>query len=106
MTILLSLLIIGILVLGISYYCFRIGFYVPPRKEIGLYEGVGILFAKPNTDYNLAGDHAEAIVDQPQLCERYRGFYLNYLLKDCVVSQDETLKILDSLIDIAKEAQH
>ena len=80
--------------------------YVPPRKEIGLYEGAGILFAKPNTDYNLAGDHAEAIVDQPQLCERYRGFYLQYLLEDCVVSREETLKILDSLIDIAKEAQH
>ena len=78
--------------------------FTPPLTEIGLYEGVGTLLTKPYTHYNLAGDHAEAVITQAEFCERYKEFYIKDLLDKRVVSREETLRIMDRLIEIAKQA--
>jgi len=84
-------------------YFFR-GDYTPPKMEVGLYEGVGVLFSKPHTDYNLSGDHAEAIIDQQEFCSRFREFFTQHLLASCVLSEAETLAVLDGLIRTAQKA--
>jgi len=78
--------------------------FTPPLTEIGLYEGVGTLLTKPYTHYNLAGDHAEAVITQAEFCERYKEFYVKDLLAKHVVSREETLRIMDRLIEIAQQA--
>lgn len=73
-----------------------------PRTEIGLYDGVGTLMTKPDTHYNLAADHAETVITQAEFCERYKEFYVRDLLAKHVVSPEETLDILDRLIETAQ----
>ena len=75
-----------------------------PFAEIGLYEGAGALMTKPFTDYNLSGDHAEAIIAQQTFCAQYKAFFVEDLLEGHVTSKDETLRILDDLIDMANNA--
>jgi len=77
----------------------------PPLTEIGLYEGAGTLMTKPFTDYDLLDDHAEAIITQSAFCERYKAFFFEYLLVQCVMEKEETLRELDRLIEIAGRAR-
>lgn len=75
-----------------------------PTGEISLFEGAGTLMAKPYTHYNLAEDHAEAFITQSAFCERYKAFYVKDLLVRHVHTHEETLRILDELIEIARGA--
>lgn len=88
---------------------FRVAFFKesfqPPMTEIGLYEGAGTLMTKPQTHYDLSGDHAEALVTQKEFCERYKEFYLRDLLERHVISREETMALMDNLIDMAKKAE-
>lgn len=84
-------------------YFFKEGFE-PPMTEIGLYEGGGTLMTKPQTHYDLAGDHAEAVITQKEFCERYKEFYMKDLLERCVISREETMALMDRLIELAREA--
>lgn len=77
--------------------------YQPPRTEITLYEGIGTLMSKPDTDYDLAGDHAEALITQPEFCRKYKEFFTQDLLVDHVRSDSETLELLERLEKIALE---
>lgn len=76
----------------------------PVYDEIGLYEGKGLLLTKPDTDYRLDGEHAEALITQPELCSSYQRFYLDHLIKECVVGRQETLAILDELIALSRKS--
>ena len=78
--------------------------FEPPASEIALYEGVGMLMAKPYTNYDLSGDHAETIIAQEEFCASYREFFLRDLLERHVLSHEETLDVLDELIETAKNA--
>ena len=88
--------------------CFHVHFFhgcfEPTLTEIGLYEGMGTLMTKPYTDYNLDSDHTEAIVTQKEFCERYKEFYMHDLLARYVISEKETIELLDKLIEMAKNA--
>ena len=87
---------------------FRMNFFKdsfkPPMTEVGLYEGAGTLMTKPQTNYDLAADHAEALVTQKEFCQRYKEFYVEYLLVRHVMSKEETLALMDELIEIAASA--
>ena len=76
----------------------------PVQEEIGLYEGRGVLLTKSHTDYRLDGEHAEALITQPEFCESFREYYLKRLLTSCVVPAKETLAILDELIALSESA--
>ena len=78
--------------------------FKPPMTEVGLYEGAGTLMTKPQTNYDLAADHAEALVTQKEFCQRYKEFYVEYLLVRHVMSKEETLALMDELIEIAASA--
>lgn len=88
--------------------CFCMRFFKaefrPPMMEIGLYEGAGTLMTKPQTHYDLAGDHAEVVIEQAEFCERYREFYAKDLMERHVVSSEETMQIMDRLIEVAQSA--
>jgi len=79
--------------------------FEPPLTEVGLYEGVGTLLTKPYTHYDLAGDHAEAVITQEEFGARYKEFFVGDLLERHVLSSEETLRALDELIEIAESAE-
>lgn len=89
--------------------CFHIYFFradfEPLPAEVGFFEGAGTLMAKPCTDYDLSGDHAEAIITQEAFCAHYKAFFIDDLLAKHVLTQQETLDMLDRLIDIARQTQ-
>jgi len=76
--------------------------FEPTLTEIGLYEGAGTLMTKPYTNYDLAGDHTEAIITKKEFCERYKEFYMRDLLERHVILEEETMALMDELIDMAK----
>jgi len=84
-------------------YFFKPGFE-PPLMEITLYEGAGTMMAKPFTDYNLAGDHAEAMTTNEEFCARYKAFFTEDLLARQVLGRDETIREMERLIEIAGKA--
>lgn len=88
---------------GFHIYFFKESFE-PPLTEICLYEGVGTLMTKPYTNYDLAGDHTETIVTKREFCERYKEFYVNDLLERHVISCEETMALMDKLIEMAENA--
>lgn len=76
--------------------------FIPPRAEFGLYDGAGTLISKPDTHYELDGDHAQALVTQGSFCEKYKEFFMNDLLVNHVLSHEKTLAVLDALIEVAR----
>ena len=78
--------------------------FEPPAAEVALYEGVGTLMAKPYTNYDLSGDHAETIITQEEFCARFKEFFLHDLLERHVMNRAQTLAVLDKLMEIAKNA--
>lgn len=89
---------------GFHIHFFKEGFE-PQLTEIGLYEGAGTLMTKPYTNYDLAGDHTETIVTKKEFCERYKEFYVKDLLERQVISSEETMALMDRLIDMALHAE-
>jgi len=87
-----------------NVYFFKEGFE-SPQMEIGLYEGIGTLLNKPFTDYDLSGNHTETLITQKEFCECYKQYFVQDLLARQVVSQEETPRILDELIEIAKRSE-
>ncbi|MGN0972591.1 MAG: hypothetical protein ACI4OY_11585, partial [Aristaeellaceae bacterium] len=72
-----------------------------PIMEITMYEGYGVMFTKANTDYNLAGEHTEALVNHPGFMRKYREFFIRELLPRYVMSHQETMAALDELARMA-----
>ena len=72
-----------------------------PIMEITMYEGYGVMFTKANTDYNLAGEHTEALVTHPGFMHKYREFFMRELLPRYVMSHHETMAALDELARMA-----
>ena len=59
--------------------------------------------SKPDTNYNLAGDHAEALITQPEFCRKYKEFFTQDLLVNQVRPDGETLELLERLEKIAMQ---
>ncbi|MGN0746664.1 MAG: hypothetical protein ACI4ML_08315 [Aristaeellaceae bacterium] len=72
-----------------------------PIMEITMYDGYGVMFTKANTDYNLAGEHTEALVSHPGFMRKYREFFVRELLPRYVMSHHETMAALDELARMA-----
>ena len=72
-----------------------------PIMEITMYEGYGVMFTKANTDYNLAGEHTEALVTHPGFMRKYREFFMRELLPRYVMSHHETMAAMEELARMA-----
>ena len=72
-----------------------------PSMEVTLYEGEGVLFTKSDTHYHLTGDHSEALVSHPAFMKKFRDFFIHELLKEHVMSHQETMAAMN---DLAREA--
>lgn len=75
---------------------------VIPALEISLYEGAGVLFTKADTDYRLTGEHTEAMVTHQGFCRKYREYFLREVLPYRTMSRQESLSVLDELIQRAE----
>lgn len=87
---------------------FHVYFFKPeygaPPMEIALFEGIGTLMAKPGTNYDLMGDHAETLITQESFCQCYKNYYMQDLMERQVMDKQATLRELDRLIEMAKHA--
>lgn len=70
------------------------------QAEITFYEGIGVLFTKANTGYNLEEDHAEALITHPEMGRKFKSFFMQDLLENHVLSYQKTIASLDSLIHL------
>lgn len=68
------------------------------RSELTLYEGRGMMFMQADTQYNLAGDHNEALVNHPALNEKFKTFFMKDLLVHHVMDYNAGMAELDRLI--------
>lgn len=73
------------------------------QAEITFYEGIGVLFTKANTGYNLEEDHAEALITHPEMGRKFRSFFMQDLLENHVLGYHETIAALDKLIQLQME---
>ena len=62
--------------------------------EIGYYEGLGMLFLPTHTPYDLHDRYAEVMITQTDFCERFKNYYLQTILRNEVISPQETLAFL------------
>ncbi len=72
--------------------------------EIALYEGVGVLMTKPYTDYDLSGDHAEALVVCREFGQRFKAYYCHDLMERKAIGKEEALSVMDALIEMARQS--
>lgn len=72
-----------------------------PNTEITMYDGVGVLFTKFDSQYRLSEDHSEALVTHPLLQEKFREFFMHDLLPNCTLSHKDSL---NAMAELAKEA--
>lgn len=68
------------------------------QAEITLYEGLGVMFTKANTEYNLDADHAEAMITHPEMARKFKSFFMQDLLENHVLSYQKTIAAMDSLL--------
>lgn len=71
--------------------------------EITLYDGLGILTAPSDTNYNLVGGHSEIMLDHAELMRLFKDFYMKDLVKNHVLPEEETSRFLQELIDMVSE---
>ena len=77
----------------------------PPKMEICLYEGAGVRLAKPNIKgMESEKGHVETLITHRAFCEKYKAFYLKELLVNQVEDKRTTLRMLDELIEMAKNS--
>lgn len=72
-----------------------------PNMEITMYDGVGVLFTKFDSQYRLSDDHSEALVTHPLFVEKFREFFMHDLLPNCTLSHKDSL---NAMAELAKEA--
>lgn len=68
--------------------------------EITLYEGRGVLFVQSDTGYNLEGGHSEALINNSDLNNRFKNFFMKDLLVNYVLSYQDTINLLDNMIHL------
>ena len=62
--------------------------------QIGYYEGKGLLIVDAQTSFNLAEGHSEILITQSEFLEQYKAYFPKHLLKDSVLSFEETRNFL------------
>ena len=72
--------------------------------QICCYEGRGLLILDAQTSFNLAKDHAEILITQNEFLEQYRLYFTQYLLKDSVLSKEQTREFLYECLKYCKSA--
>ena len=70
--------------------------------QICCYEGRGLLILDAQTSFNLAQDHAEILITQSEFLEQYRLYFMQYLLKDSVLSKEQTREFLYECLKYCK----
>ena len=66
--------------------------------EITMYEGRGVMFLRSDTAYQLDADHSEALISDQGLNDKFRSFYMKELLVNRVLGYQETIAVLDRMI--------
>ncbi len=69
--------------------------------EFSWYEGVGLLNVPGNSTYDLAAGHAEALITNPTVVNRFHDFYLKQLVMSSCYAESAVSEILRGLISLA-----
>ena len=66
--------------------------------EATCFEGIGIRFTSPKTNYNLSTGHTEAIITQKEFMDSFVDFYIDVLLKKHTQPTKNTIAFFNALI--------
>lgn len=73
--------------------------------EIACYEDTGMLLLESNTDYDLERRHSEVLITLNELLRLFRDFFMRTLVREYVLSETETCRFLQQLIEEIRKNQ-
>lgn len=75
------------------------------NMEIVCFEDHGIIIPHADTHYDLEAGHSEIMITHREFLRLYRDFFMQNLIQEQVISEEETCSILQQMIDACRSAQ-
>ena len=73
-------------------------------KEVTVYDGYGVALVKADTSWRLEKDHQEVMLESRVLAQHFKSYFIGSVLADAVMTKEESIALLDELIEEAKRA--
>ena len=73
-------------------------------KEVTVYDGYGVAMVKADTSWCLEQDHQEVMLESRMLANHLKSYYLSDVLGMAVMTKEESIAVLDEIIEAAKNA--
>ena len=73
-------------------------------KEVTVYDGYGVALVKADTSWRLEKDHQEVMLESRALAQHFKSYFIGSVLADAVMTKEESIALLDELIEEAKRA--
>jgi len=73
-------------------------------KEVTAYEGYGLAIIKADTSWHLEKDHREITLHSRALAASFKEYMLGEIIPGEVFSREESFRILDALIELARKS--
>ena len=70
----------------------------PPKYEITLFEGRGVLLMDAYTGYDLDKDHSEALITLPAFVKSFHRYFKEELLTHYVRPRAEVMRLMENLL--------
>ena len=74
------------------------------NMEVTVYDGYGVAMVKADTSWRLAHDHQEVMLESRMLAQHFKSYFLTGILENAVMTKEESIRILDELIEIARKS--
>ena len=74
------------------------------NMEVTVYDGYGVAMVKADTSWRLKHDHQEVMLESRMLANHFKSYFLSGVLKDAVMTKEESIAEFDALIKIAENA--
>ena len=73
-------------------------------KEVTIYDGYGVALIKADTSWRLEHDHQEVMLESRMLAQHFKSYFMDSVLNGAVMTKEESIALLDELIEVAKNA--
>ncbi len=73
-------------------------------REVTIYDGYGVALIKADTSWRLEKDHQEVMLESRMLAQHFKSYFLSSVLGGAVMTREESIALLDELIEVAKQA--
>ncbi len=72
-------------------------------RELTVYDGYGVALVKGDTSWRLNEDHQEVLLESRMLAQYFKSYFLSDVLSSAVMTREESIALLEELIDTAKQ---